>query len=132
MELDWRMVYGIVKDLLLLAAVFYTWWCNREKVTARRFEALEKDVSKRVTDEALKAIEHEREANCDLHEQRTRKVEQDLARIGNDIRHMPNHADLARIHGRIDEVHGAVREMSGSVKGIGHQVTLILEEMLKR
>jgi hypothetical protein len=126
------MTYSVAKDVLLLAAVIYTWWCNREKVTARRFEALEKDVSKRVTDEALKAIEHEREANCDLHEQRTRKVEQDVARIGNDIRHMPNHADLARIHGRIDEVHGSVREQTGLVKGIGHQVNLILEAMVNK
>lgn len=132
MEIDWRMAYSVAKDVLLLAAVAYTWWCNREKVTARRFEALERDVAKRVTDEALKAVENEREANCDLHELRTRKLEQDVARIGNDIRHMPNHADLARIHGRIDEVHGSVREQTGLVKGIGHQVNLILEAMVKQ
>lgn len=132
MEIDWRMAYSVAKDVLLLAAVIYTWWCNREKVTARRFEALEKDVSVRVTAEALKAVEVEREANCNLHEQRTRKIEQDVARIGNELRHMPNHNDLARIHGRIDEVHGSVREQTGLVKGISHQVNLILEEMVKR
>lgn len=132
MEIDWRMTYSVAKDVLLLAAVIYTWWCNREKVTARRFEALEKDVSKRVTDEALRSLDAQRDASCDRHEERTHKLETDLARIGNELRHMPSHADLARIHGRIDEVHGSVREQTGLVKGIGHQVNLILEAMVKQ
>lgn len=131
MEIDWRMTYNVAKDLLLLAAVVYTWWCNREKVTARRFEALEKDVADRITAAALKAVEAERDANCERHEERTHKLETDLARIGSELRHMPSHADLARIHGRIDEVHGSVREQTGLVKGIGHQVNLILEAMVK-
>lgn len=132
MDFDWKLIYSVTKDILLLAAVVYTWWCNREKVTARRFEALEKDVAERVTNAALKAMEVEREASCDRHEERTHKIETDLARIGNELRHMPNHNDLARIHGRIDDVHGSVREQTGLVKGISHQVNLILEEMVKR
>lgn len=130
--MDWKLVYSFVKDLLLLAALFYTWWSNREKVTARRFAALEKDVGSRITAEALRTMEKEREAGCDQHEQRTKSIELELKCIENELRHVPNHNDLSRIHGRIDEMHGALRELAGGVKGLGHQMNLVLEELIKR
>ena len=132
MEIDWSLTRDLFRDCVLAAVGIYTWWCNREKVTARRFEALEKDVARRVTDEALRTLNKERDDDCAAHEARTQKMEMDLARIGSELRHMPSHNDLARLHGRIDEMHGALREQNGLVKGIGHQVNLILEEMMKR
>lgn len=132
MEWDFKQGYSVAKDLILLAAVVYTWWSNREKVTARRFAALEKEVATRITSEALRSMEKEREAGCDLHEQRTKTIELDLKRIENELRHVPNHNDLSRIHGRIDEMHGSLRELAGGVKGLGHQMNLVLEELIKR
>lgn len=139
MEWDLKTVYGIGKDIVLLAAVLYTWWANREKVTAKLFADfkdsvanLEKDVSQRITTDALKAIDKERAAICDRHKERTDRNERELIRLAGEINSLPDHKDLARIHARIDEMSKSLGEITGEVKSIGHQVSLVLEELIKR
>ena len=127
----WKFWFDVLQLLGTLALGIYVWWSNREKVTARRFATLEREVAVRVTAEALKTIEGDRLANCKQHDARTKKLEMDLTRIDSNLKHMPSHDDLSRIHSRIDEVHGSVREQTGLVKGIDHQVTMILEAMVK-
>lgn len=130
--MDLNEAYRYGKDVLLYGAVVYTWWKNREKVTAARFAVLEKEVASRITAEALRVIELERSDSCKLHDARTKALEEDLIRIGSEVRGLPKHNDLAQIHGRINEINGALHEVSGGVKALGHQMNLVLEELIKR
>ncbi len=114
-------------DVIVLAAVVanvgYTWWSNREKVNARRFSALEKQVSERLAIETHNGLEKEQQVKCGQHRERTGQVEQEMRRMESEIRHMPTSRDLAALSGKLENI-------EGSLKGLTRAVDLMNEHLL--
>lgn len=130
--MDWKLAYGIFRDVLLVVVMIYTWWGNREKVTAKRFTSLEKQVAERLSTQAHQMLDEEQKKVCEAHTRRTNQSEQDLRRIEGEIKHLPSQADIGRLHARIDEVFGLVKDLGGEMKGSRRQLDLVLEELLRR
>jgi hypothetical protein len=114
----------------LVANIVYTWWINREKVTAKRFAALEKDVAQRVTKADLEAIVANQGAPCRTHLSRTIGLEDRATRAELEIKHLPNHADLAKLSSRIEEIHADLHEIAGGVSGLRRAVDLMNEYLI--
>lgn len=128
---SWQFWWQILMFVGVAANGVYSWWNNREKVTGRRFAALEKEVSKRVTDAALKEIDAVREKRCSEHLMKTHNLELAVKGIEVEIEKMPGQNSINDLHSRVTELLGNVNEMKGSVKGLSNQVTLIHEFIMR-
>jgi len=134
----WQFWLQMIQLIGIAVIGIYTWWSNREKVSLGRFDKLEKEMTQRVTTQALENIDAKREARCALHQERTNKLEMNVALNRTGIDNLPGHANLAELHERVDEVHGRITaaqgqiaNLSGQVKGMNHTVDLIHEWVLK-
>jgi hypothetical protein len=83
--------------------LLYVWWSNREKVTAKRFQLLERRL------DLLEADIKVRQP-CGNHD----RME------ANDVKLFEN----------LDRLHGDIRELCGNVKGISKQLVLVNEHLL--
>lgn len=128
----WRFWREVVVLGIVAANFVYTWWVNREKVTAKRFAALEQQVAERLSAARHEEMEAENSAECRSHRDRTAQIAQEVHRIDNELRHLPNHNDIGRIHARMDELNGALREMIGGMKALNNSVALINEHLLSQ
>jgi len=128
----WRFWREIVVLGIVAANFVYTWWVNREKVTAKRFTALEAQVAERLSVIKHDEIDAENAAECRIHRERTDLIGQEMRRIDSELRHLPNHNDIGRIHARMDELNGALREMVGGMKALNNSVALINEHLLSQ
>lgn len=128
---NWQFWWQTLMMIGIAGNWIYSWWTSREKVTARRFADLEKEVTQRVTNAALEKIDERREALCLLHLERTSKLEMLVAQNRSDITHLPGHDNLNKIHGRVDAVQKELSTMNGRLEGIGHTVNLINEFLIR-
>ncbi|PLX97309.1 MAG: hypothetical protein C0621_00155 [Desulfuromonas sp.] len=129
---DWKLIYGVFKDILLLAALLYTWWSNRQKVTRNKIKALEDKVNAGLSVSAHEGIEEKRTKTCQQHQARTGELERALDKINVEIEHLPSQDDIARIHARMDGIGDGVNTIVGEMKATRRQVDLVLEEMMRR
>lgn len=127
-----RFWFDIIQTVGTIAIGAYVWWTNREKVTARRFANLEKEVTNRVTTEALKAVTAERDSRCALHISRTSQVELTVTGIRAEMKHAPGKEDVSELHSRITDMQKQLSEMCGRLHGIGRAVDLINEHLINQ
>ena len=118
-----RFWLDVIVLIAVVANVGYTWWSNREKVNARRFGALEKQVSERLAIAAHNDLQKEQEAKCAQHRDRTGMMEKDLREVEAEIRHLPTSRDLAAVAGKLENI-------EGSLKGLTRAVDLMNEHLL--
>jgi len=129
---SWQFWWQMLMFVGIVVNGIYSWWATREKVTGRRFAALEKEVAKkRVTDIALKGIDAVREKRCLDHLNKTHKLELSAKGIEVEIKNMPGQKSVDELHGRITDLAKEVSKMDGSVKGLTNQVALISEYIMK-
>lgn len=128
---SWQFWWQMLMFVGIAVNGIYSWWNNREKVTGRRFAALENEVSKRVTDTALKQIDAAREKRCSDHRLQTRKLELTVKGIEVEIENMPGQNSINDLHGRVTDLAKSVSKMDGSLKGLSNQVNLIHEYIMK-
>jgi hypothetical protein len=128
----WRFWFDVMQVAATVFIAIYVWWTNREKVNARRFAALEKEVANRVTSEALTAIRRERDRQCEKHQERTDKAEEDITRVALEVRHLPSHKDIAALSSNISELHGSIQHFAGRLEGLGRAVDLVNEFLISQ
>lgn len=121
--MDWKLVYGILRVVLLVAVLIYTWWVNREKVTAKRFANVEREVAKRLSLSEHQVLDEKQKKQCEEHERRTGKAEQDLRRLEAEIRHLPTSRDLSDLNGKLSSI-------EGTLSGLRRAVDLMNEHLL--
>lgn len=106
--MEWKLIYSVFRDVLLVVFLIYTWWVNREKVTAKRFLTLEQQVAERLSVQAHQDLEDKRKRECEEHRKRTAQVEQDLRRAESDLKHLPDSRDFSNLNGKLEKIEGAV------------------------
>ena len=84
----WRFWREIVVLGIVAANFVFTWWVNREKVTAKRFAALEIQVAERLSVDKHDEIDADHTAECRRHRERTELISQELRRVDNELRHL--------------------------------------------
>ncbi|MEW6670213.1 MAG: hypothetical protein AB1427_00835 [Thermodesulfobacteriota bacterium] len=127
----WQFWLQMVQLIGIVVIGIYTWWTNREKVNASRFESLEKDVAKRVTDTALKELNDARESRCAAHLDRTAKLELAVSLNRASIESLPDDETIDALHGRITDVAKGLSGLGGKIDAVAHTVDLIHEWILK-
>ncbi|WP_027714910.1 DUF2730 family protein [Desulfuromonas sp. TF] len=126
----WRFWFDILQVGGLVALGVYSWWKDREKVTSKRFAAMEREVAERATKAALaKAVESMR-APCQRHLERTDNLEERATRVEGEIRHLPSQSDHKELARRIEDVHADLHEITGALKGLTRAVDLMNEHLL--
>uniref|UniRef100_A0A6H2A4T7 Uncharacterized protein n=1 Tax=viral metagenome TaxID=1070528 RepID=A0A6H2A4T7_9ZZZZ len=127
-----RFWMDVVQMVGIGALGIYTWWSNREKVTAKRFTALEKEMTKRVTEDAIVNMEAARKENCSLHLARTASLELTMTRIDSEQKNSPGRTDINELHARVTSVVSRAENLAGRLEGIVHNVELINEHLMER
>jgi uncharacterized phage infection (PIP) family protein YhgE len=128
---SWQFWWQMLMLVGIVVNGIYSWWVSREKVTGRRFAALEKEVSKRVTETALKESDTVREKRCLDHLKKTHTLELSVKGIEVGIENMPGQKSVNELHGRVTDLAKEVSKMDGSLKGLSNQVNLIHEYIIK-
>lgn len=134
-----RFWISVLQFLGTIAIGVYVWWSNREKVTAKRFAALEREVAKRATDSDLKQAAKEAAdkiavVNANLTKHQTERCGQHLNRTAAlevTVKGAPTHDDLGKVYELINKVGGAVESLKGTMGGINNNVNLLVEHHLK-
>jgi len=101
---DWKLTYGIFKDLLLLAVLLYTWLGNK----AKRVGALEGRIAK---------VENDL-GPCQQHRRQTSDMERTLIDLKAEVKHMPTQQS-------IDELNNSIGRLEGRLDGINRVADLM-------
>ena len=128
----WQFWFNVFQLLGLVALGIYTWWRDREKVTAKRFKLLEDQVKDRPTRKELDEKEKEQAVTCGKHQDRTRETETSLRAVAVELQHLPSQADIGKVHSRMDAVSREMNQALGELKAATRQLDLVLEELLRR
>lgn len=126
----WQFWFGVFQFVGLVALGVYTWWTNREKITAKRFLGLERQFAKCMPVAEHQAAEDTRNADCRAHQLRTGEVELSLARIGSEIRNMPNRQEMAALSHDINGLTRKLGNVEGRLDGLNHTLALINEFLI--
>jgi outer membrane murein-binding lipoprotein Lpp len=105
---DWGAMKFFL-DLLLAVGVVavgvYTWWVTRGQATKAAIDAV---------GERVDHVEHR------------------VARVEQDVKHLPTHDDVMDLSAKISNLHGDLRELRGSMKGVERSVQLINEHLINK
>lgn len=123
--MDWKLIYSVLKDILLLAFFVYTLWSNRQKVTAARFTILEERVAACLPIVKHEEIEEKQDSECAAHRRKTEKIDRELQRIEGEIKHLPSSRDYAEINGKLEHI-------AGSLNGLRRAVDLMNEHLISQ
>lgn len=128
----WRFWFDVMQVAGLFAIGTLSWWFNREKVTAKRFKALEDDVKARVTVAALAELEEKRAVRCELHSRRVSDAEGAISRVGTELRNMPSRDELGRLNDGIAHLSEKLGKVEGRLDGINRAADLMNEFLINQ
>jgi len=128
---SWRFWMDIVQFAGIMVIGVYQWWANKQRVTAKRFLSLEKEVAKRVHEKKMAETLAEKNNECLRHLARTAHAEASVIKLEADLKNAPSHRNLERIHARLDDLTGQMGTINGSLTGIRRSVELINEHLIK-
>ena len=120
--MDAKLVYEIIRDLLIFAALFYGWIKRGRAANKSEIEDVRVE-----TQSDIKAVRDEHEERLDRHSEKLTQFEERM-------RAMPKHDDLEKLHGRISRVNTNVSSVQSTVSGIAATVKAIntIVELLNR
>jgi hypothetical protein len=127
-----RFWFDIVQVGGLIALGVYSWWRDREKITAKRFKALEEDVRSRATQAALAEIEAQRITRCEAHTRRVTDAESAISRVGTEMRHMPSRDELRHLADGMSELSEKLGKVEGRLEGINRAADLMNEFLINQ
>lgn len=156
---EWKIYIDIVVLIIVAGNSFYTWWSGREKVTSKRFAALEKEVAQRSTVDA--AVEQARQIQeleskfrnvpscCNSHNDTTGRLDGHNTRLGQhkemlnaiegELKHLPTNKDLGVLHEKINTVNAhlsdlkaEVNKVVGAMPGVTHLTEMMNEFLLNQ
>jgi hypothetical protein len=116
----------------LIALGAYSWWRDREKITAKRFKALEDDVAARVSSKALEEIEQKRVQACDLHRRRVTDMEGAIGRMETEVRYLPSRAELSHLTDGMKQLAAQLGKVEGRLDGINRAADLMNEFLINQ
>ncbi|AJF07775.1 DUF2730 family protein [Geoalkalibacter subterraneus] len=134
-----RFWFDVVQLGGLIALGIFSWWRDREKVTSKRFRAVEAAVNDRAPKTQVDALRKRLDAvtspaDCRDHHKRIDEIMalhgDRIRTVEGEVKHLPNHTDLAKVYRRIDQIHGDVHELVGAVKGLNNNLQLVHEHLL--
>lgn len=128
----WRFWFDVVQLAGTVIIGAYVWWSNRVKVTAKRFEALEREVNLRASALTVRDAKKEQGARCAIHLARTAAAESAIVRIDSDMKHMPTAGDISALSSQIGQFQKDLGELSGKLSGINRAVDLINEFLINQ
>ena len=128
----WWFWINVFQMIYATALGLYVWWTNRQKVTAARFLALERQVAERVTTQALDAADTKRDERCDKHRQRTSLVEKNVIELQSELDHLPTQQQFNELNRSILALNGELKNTVGRLEGINRAVDLINEFLINQ
>ncbi|WP_429885365.1 hypothetical protein [Geoalkalibacter halelectricus] len=127
-----RFWFDIAQVGGLIALGVYSWWRDREKITAKRFKVLEDEVAARVTRQALEDIEEKRAQGCVLHGRRVADLEGSVGRMGTEMRFLPSRAELAHLSDGMKQLAAQLGKVEGRLDGINRAADLMNEFLINQ
>jgi uncharacterized coiled-coil DUF342 family protein len=100
---------------------------NKATQAIKDADALKDDLPK-----ALRDMDKELVQRCAGHNGRLSESEKKIARIGAEIRNLPQHRHIMDLSARIEQLHGDVHEVSGSLRGLSRAVDLMNEFLINQ
>ncbi len=128
----WRFWFDVLQLVGTLAIGAYVWWANREKVNARRFNALENQVAEKVSREEMSKALTGHESTCHSHRQQTGTLEIALGKVQTEVGHLPSRAEIKGLNDNITGLAKEMGELKGRLEGINRAVDLVNEFLINQ
>ena len=130
--MDWKLVYSVFRDVLLVGFFLYTVWANREKVNAKKFKNLETQVAdKQSRDEAKKSLS-EHEERCRRHREQTVDLAATLRGLQSEVNHLPSRSEIKGLNDNITDLAGKMGKLEGRLEGINRAADLMNEFLINQ
>jgi len=134
-------------DVILIvinAAIgIYVWYSNREKVTSKRFEALEREVALRVSKTEMERFhidtkidmekaKSNRDARCANHGRETKSLEQSFNHLHLEVSKLPDRKEVKELSDSMQTLAGQLGNLGGRMDGINRAVDLMNEFLIEQ
>ncbi len=127
----WRFWMGVAQLVGTLAIGVYVWWTNREKITNKRFRALEKDVAKKTSEAAVQSLIEKHVPGCP-NAAKAVAMDSKLTRLEAELRSMPGRTEIQHLNDNIAELSNDLGKLHGKLGGINRAVDLINEFLINQ
>ncbi len=127
----WRFWMGVAQLVGTLAIGVYVWWSNREKITNKRFRALETDVAKKTSAAAVQSLIEKHVPGCP-NVSRTAAVDGKLTRLEAELRSMPGRTEIQHLNDNMSRLSNDMGKLQGKLGGINRAVDLINEFLINQ
>ncbi len=128
----WIFAFNVFQFLLSSALGIYVWWSNREKVTAARFQQLEKEVAERISKADLKAASLQRDEQCTAHKKELKDLEKAYNALHLEVGKLPDRKEVKELHDSIRDLTGLIGKLGGRMEGVNRAVDLMNEFLIEQ
>lgn len=128
----WIFAFNVFQFLLSSALGIYVWWSNREKVTAARFQQLEKEVAERVSRADLKAASLQRDEQCAAHMREFKALEQANNALRLEVGKLPDRKEVKELSDSMRVLTEKIGNLGGRMDGVNRAVDLINEFLIEQ
>jgi hypothetical protein len=115
----------------MAANLTYTWWTNREKITSKRFRALEDAVAEKITSAQARELISQHEPGCP-NVNRTIEAEKSLQRIGGEVRSLPSRLEIHQLDHTLSALGGKLSKLEGRLDSVDRILNLMNEFLINQ
>lgn len=104
-----KFLFDVIQTLLIAIIGVMNWLNNRQRVTTATIATLETGLDSRIDEHSTR-----------------------LARVEQDIKHVPDHNDFKRVHQRLDVLNGELKELKGEFHSMRSTLSLIHQYLMDK
>lgn len=128
----WKFYLDVLQLLGTLGVAVYVWWSNREKVTSRRFAALEEQVAKRLRKDDLDESNTLRDKQCIEHKNQTAALNKAYADLHIEVTRLPDRREITKLDNSIKCLTEKLGNLDGRISGLNRVADLMNEFLINQ
>lgn len=128
----WKFIFQIGQAVATIGVAIYVWWSNREKVTSRRFAALEKEVAERLKKADLDEAKTSRDNQCVEHKSKTDALAKAYDHLHIEVSRLPDRREITNLDNSIKELTRELGTLEGRISGINRVADLMNEFLINQ
>lgn len=130
--LAWKFWTDNLVLLVVIANALYTWWSSREKVTASRFAALEKEVAERLRKSDLAKASAIRDRQCTDHKNKIEELSKAYSALHIEVTRLPDRREITNLGNSMEKLSEKIGNLEGRLSGVNRAVDLINEFLIEQ
>ena len=129
---QWKFYLDLLQMLGTVCVFIYVWWTSREKVTAQRFTALEKEVAKRLKPSDLDIAKAARDRLCGEHKAKTDDLTKAYDHLHIEVSRLPDRREITNLDNSIKDLTKELGNLEGRITGLNRVADLMNEFLINQ